>query len=143
MRTLKRLSATAYRSTCRSSMFSRSWMTCRSVLRCRKAARSGGARATPFWRHATTLMRRSSSSTQTISSGEAFKKIGAFLRNVKEDGERAHSAMVGYHLKNTLTENGHVARGVCVEKDGVLDTIVERTYIEKREDVPAYTEDDG
>ena len=75
--------------------------------------------------------------------GEAFKKIGAFLRNVKEDGEKAHWAMVGYHLKNTLTENGHVARGVCVEKDGVLDTIVERTHIEKREDGPAYTEDDG
>lgn len=68
--------------------------------------------------------------------GEAFKKIGAFLRNVKEDGEKAHWAMVGYHLKNTLTENGHVARGVCVEKDGVLDTIVERTRIEKREDGP-------
>ena len=51
--------------------------------------------------------------------------------------------MGGYHLKNTLTENGHVARGVCVEKDGVLDTIVERTHIEKREDGPAYTEDDG
>lgn len=75
--------------------------------------------------------------------GEAFKKIGAFLRNVKVDGEKAHWAMVGYHLKNTLTENGHVARGVCVEKDGVLDTIVERTHIEKREDGPAYTEDDG
>lgn len=75
--------------------------------------------------------------------GEAFKKIGAFLRNVKENGETAHWAMVGYHLKNTLTENGHVARGVCVEKDGVLDTIVERTHIEKREDGPAYTEDDG
>lgn len=75
--------------------------------------------------------------------GEAFKKIGAFLRNVKENGEKAHWAMVGYHLKNTLTENGHVARGVCVEKDGMLDTIVERTHIEKREDGPAYTEDDG
>ena len=75
--------------------------------------------------------------------GEGFKKIGAVLRNVKKDGEKAHWAMVGYHLKNTLTENGHVARGVCVEKDGVLDTIVERTHIEKREDGPAYTEDDG
>ena len=75
--------------------------------------------------------------------GEAFKKIGAFLRNVKEDGEKAHWAMVGYHLKNTLTENGHVARGVCVEKDGVLDTIVERTHIEKREDGPAYTAQRG
>lgn len=51
--------------------------------------------------------------------------------------------MVGYHLCNTLTENGHVARGVCVEKDGVLDTIVERTHIERRADGPAYTEDNG
>jgi len=73
--------------------------------------------------------------------GEAFKKIGAFLRNVKEDGEKAHWAMVGYHLKNTLTENGHVARGVCVEKDGVLDTIVERTHIEKHGEVISFTED--
>ena len=73
--------------------------------------------------------------------GEAIKKIGAFLRNVKEDGEKAHWAMVGYHLKNTLTENGHVARGVCVEKDGVLDTIVERTHIEKHGEVISFTED--
>ena len=74
--------------------------------------------------------------------GEAFKKIGEFLQNT-EDGEKAHWAMVGYHLKNTLTENGHVARGVCVEKDGVLDTVVERTRIEKRENGPAFTEDGG
>lgn len=51
--------------------------------------------------------------------------------------------MVGYYLKNTLTENGHVARGVCVEQDGVLETIVERTRIEKRADGPVFTEDDG
>ena len=74
--------------------------------------------------------------------GEAFKKIGAFLETAQDD-EKAHWAMVGYHLKNTLTENGHVARGVCVEKNGVLDTVVERTHIEKRECGPAYTEDDG
>ena len=74
--------------------------------------------------------------------GEAFRKIGAFLETA-EDGEKAHWAMVGYQLQNTLTENGHVARGVCVEKDGVLDTVVERTRIEKREGGPAYTEDDG
>lgn len=74
--------------------------------------------------------------------GEAFKKICAFLETAK-DGDIAHWAMVGYHLKNTLTENGHVARGVCVEKNGVLDTVVERTRIEKRENGPAYTEDEG
>ena len=74
--------------------------------------------------------------------GEAFREIGAFLETA-EDGEKAHWAMVGYQLQNTLTENGHVARGVCVEKDGILETVVERTRIEKRADGPAYTEDDG
>ena len=74
--------------------------------------------------------------------GEAFQEIGAFLETA-EDGEKAHWAMVGYQLQNTLTENGHVARGVCVEKDGILETVVERTRIEKRADGPAYTEDGG
>ena len=74
---------------------------------------------------------------------EAFAKIGTFLQQATADGEKSHWAMGGYHLKNTLTENGHVARGVCVEKDGVLDTIVERTHIERRAEGPAYTEDGG
>lgn len=74
--------------------------------------------------------------------GEAFREIGAFLETA-EDDEKAHWAMVGYQLQNTLTENGHVARGVCVEKDGILETVVERTRIEKRADGPAYTEDGG
>ena len=67
---------------------------------------------------------------------EAFAKIGEFLQNAESADGKAHWAMVGYHLCNTLTENGHVARGVCVEKDGVLDTIVERTHIERRADGP-------
>lgn len=74
--------------------------------------------------------------------GEAFREIGTFLETA-EDGEKAHWAMVGYQLQNTLTENGHVARGVCVEKDGILETVVERTRIEKRAGGPAYTEDGG
>lgn len=45
--------------------------------------------------------------------------------------------MVGYHLKNTLTENGHVARGVCtVDENGYLVEVTERTHIEKRESGP-------
>ena len=74
--------------------------------------------------------------------GEAFKKIGAFLENT-QDGDKAHWAMVGYYLKNTLSENGRVARGVCVDENGILTTVVERTHIEKRGDGPAYTEDGG
>ena len=62
-----------------------------------------------------------------------------------EDDEKYHYLMVGYILENTLTENGHVARGVCeTDADGYLMGIPERTHIEKRPDgTTAYTEDDG
>ena len=75
---------------------------------------------------------------------EAFRLIHDFLVNTK-DGEKYQYAMVGYLLKNTLTENGHVARGVCeTDADGYLLGIQERTHIEKRPDgTTAYTEDDG
>jgi len=41
----------------------------------------------------------------------------------------ANYAMVGYHIENTLTENGHVSRGVCNVQDGKLVDIQERTQI--------------
>ncbi len=73
----------------------------------------------------------------------AFEKIYKFLKENKDD-EKYHYAMVGYELQNTLTENGHVARGVCVVDDsGELVTINERTHIEKHGDKVEYTEDDG
>ena len=41
--------------------------------------------------------------------------------------------MVGYLLGNTVTENGHVARGICVTNaEGYLDSVTERTHIEKK-----------
>ncbi|MDO4633012.1 MAG: sugar phosphate nucleotidyltransferase [Eubacteriales bacterium] len=61
-----------------------------------------------------------------------------------EDDEKYRYAMVGYALKNTLTENGHVARGVCeTDENGMLCSIHERTRIEKKGDGAAYTEDEG
>ena len=52
--------------------------------------------------------------------------------------------MVGYRLGNTLTENGHVSRGVCtVDSKGYLTGICERTYIVMTPDGAAYSEDDG
>ena len=52
--------------------------------------------------------------------------------------------MVGYELRNTLTENGYVSRGVCsTDKDGYLTDIVERTHIEKDGNGAKFTEDDG
>ena len=52
--------------------------------------------------------------------------------------------MVAYRLRNTLTENGSVSRGVCrVDADGYLSDLTERTRIEKRENAAAHTEDGG
>lgn len=71
----------------------------------------------------------------------AFQEIYDFL--AAESDEHSH-AMVGYHIENTLTENGFVARGVCkTDAHGNLVEIVERTHIETRPDGAAYTEDGG
>lgn len=73
----------------------------------------------------------------------AFKSIYDQLLKV-EDGEKYQYTMVGYKLYNTLTENGHVARGVCVtDENSKLTDIHERTRIEKHGDVAEFTEDDG
>ena len=50
-------------------------------------------------------------------------------------------AMVGYRLRNTVTDHGSVSRGVCDVRDGFLAGITERTKIFKRGDHAAYTED--
>ena len=72
----------------------------------------------------------------------AFKEIYDYL-STHPDGDVYEYAMVGYLLKNTVTENGTVARGVCEETaDHFLARVTERTKIEKGEP-PRYTEDDG
>ena len=50
-------------------------------------------------------------------------------------------AMVGFRLRNTVTANGSVSRGVCTERNGMLESITERTHIEQRGADAAYTED--
>ena len=60
------------------------------------------------------------------------------------DGDQLSWAMVGFHLKNTVSENGSVSRGVCVtDAAGNLVSVTERTRIEPRGDAIAYTEDEG
>ena len=69
----------------------------------------------------------------------AIESIYGFLSSPHPQNEHA---MVGYRIENTLTEHGHVARGVCsVGADGYLTGIVERTRIEKRDGDAVYTED--
>lgn len=73
---------------------------------------------------------------------EAYQEIYDYL-STHQDGDVYEYVMVGYLLKNTVTENGTVARGVCEETaDHYLTQVTERTKIEKGEP-PRYTEDDG
>ena len=74
----------------------------------------------------------------------AFRMAYDFLTENQNEKDGYRYMMVGYRLENTLTENGHVARGVCVtDEEGHLVKINERTHIEKRGEGAAYTEDDG
>lgn len=60
------------------------------------------------------------------------------------DDEKYRYCMVGYLLKNTVTENGSVARGVCTaDKDGNMVSVVEHTQIEQYENGIRFTEDKG
>ena len=54
----------------------------------------------------------------------AFKQIYEHLSTDKGD-----YCMVGFRLKNTLTENGSVSRGVCNIENGKLRSVTERTEI--------------
>ncbi len=69
---------------------------------------------------------------------EAYRAIYDFLKGCRGPGEHA---MAGYRLRNTLTENGHVSRGVCAIENGMLSGVTERTKIEKHGDDAAWTED--
>lgn len=73
----------------------------------------------------------------------AFASLYEYL-TTHEDGEKYAFCMAGYKLENTVTENGHVARGVCeLDEEGYLKQVTERTKIEKRPEGISFTEDDG
>lgn len=56
---------------------------------------------------------------------DAFRVIANFLKENKKDSEYAEYAMAGYLVKNTLTKNGSVKRGICQVKDGYLTKLIE------------------
>lgn len=72
-----------------------------------------------------------------------FQSTYDFLMNHK-DKEKYSYCMVGFQVKNTITENGHVARGVCdISQEGYLRQVTERTKIMRRSEGISYTEDEG
>ena len=71
----------------------------------------------------------------------AFTKIYDFLKNTV-DSSKYHYAMVGYRIKNTVTEQGTVSRGICcADNSGMLAEIVERTSVGVRGNEVYYTAD--
>jgi dTDP-glucose pyrophosphorylase len=71
----------------------------------------------------------------------AFEKIYDFLKNPKESSKQQY-AMVGYRVKNTVTENGTVTRGVCQsDSEGMLTSVVETSGIAIDGDSIYYTKD--
>lgn len=75
---------------------------------------------------------------------EGFKKIYDYLESHPDQPGCHEFAMVGYLLGNTVTENGHVARGICEEdSENYLTRVTERTRIEKDGADARFTEDDG
>lgn len=56
----------------------------------------------------------------------AFKTMYDELQSLKPEGE---AAMVGYELRNTVSKNGTVSRGVCMEENGKLTKVVETLKI--------------
>ena len=70
----------------------------------------------------------------------AFQVLYDFLAADRPESEYA---MVGFRLRNTVTEHGSVARGVCEVENGLLRGVTERTKIVKKDDDAAFTEDDG
>lgn len=70
---------------------------------------------------------------------EAFSAMHEALVDLKE-GE---AAMVGYRLKNTVSRNGSVTRGICQVCDGRLCKVKETYHIVVREDGSLYDEEEG
>lgn len=64
---------------------------------------------------------------------EAFQKLHDFLMSGEDFGRELSMAMAGFSLKNTLSANGTVTRGVCVAEDNMLTHVVETYKIQADE----------
>ena len=75
---------------------------------------------------------------------DAFEKLGGFLKAAADGADKQHYCMVGFKLKNTLSDFGSVSRGICVSDDGgMLESVTEMTGIEKTEGGAEQKNEDG
>ncbi len=83
-----------------------------------------------------------------VINADDYYGVGAYriayetLCNLKDD-DMARYFMIGFALRNTLTENGSVARGICtMDESGYLTALTERTHIISTVDGPMFTMDE-
>ena len=92
------------------------WGTAQAILACKEAVR------TPFM----------AINADDFYGRTAFEAMTGYLRRIPAAGRVHEYAMVGYRLANTLSEHGHVARGVCTAtEDGYLVGIRELFKVRK------------
>lgn len=73
---------------------------------------------------------------------ESFEVMARFLESIV--GKSNEYAMLGYRLKNTLSDSGTVARGICeVDENNKLTHVVERTSIIRKDGVIVFTDENG
>ncbi len=102
------------------------WGTAHALWACRKAAR------TPF----------AVINADDFYGRHSYALLAQCLRGLPPDAARY--AMAGFTLRNTLSEHGGVARGICrLNDDGELKSVVEHPKIERSEDGLRSQADDG
>jgi dTDP-glucose pyrophosphorylase len=71
---------------------------------------------------------------------QALQLMADFLSQIQKE----EHALVGYRLRNTLSEHGYVSRGICeVDGEGYLSSVTERTHIYIKPDQKIVYEEDG
>lgn len=130
------------------------WGTCHAVMACRDIVKGPFAviNADDYYGPSAFMQIYdflSSAASSELSSAENYSdndgltskcsgdnsRTSAISSEIPQDNKISDFAMVGYMLPNTLSESGHVARGVCQISDiGYLSDIVERTKIMRRPD---------
>ena len=96
--------------------------------------------------HATLLAERSVAEPFAVVNADDFYGVDAFHKMSAHlsDPRPNEYAMVGFTLRDTLSDHGHVARGLCeVDSEGNLVRITERTRIVKEGDGATATDEDG
>ena len=72
----------------------------------------------------------------------SYRKLAGHLQQAA-DGRRGDYGMVGFRLRETLSDHGTVARGVCRSRQGLLEQVVELTRIARSGDGAVHTDPQG